>query len=224
MNWLAHRRMRRTVSAYLDGEVDAATAAEVADHLRHCQDCSGDAELIGLIKTSLSNLRVGDVVQTPRRGRRRPLVPIAAAVIVIIAVAALTVGDRVLESSPDPVASAVADYRNNTLPGSAPALALAPDLSAVGLTAIASAAGDLDGQPVTGYAYRDRVGRRVSVYVSDHAFPMPSDAEHTAGPGGPWTVSRRDVRVVCVSAQYEVLVVGGDADLVDAVADSVDVS
>lgn len=56
MNWLAHRRMQRAVTAYVDGELDAATAATVSAHLRDCFDCSGDAELARIVKASLHNL------------------------------------------------------------------------------------------------------------------------------------------------------------------------
>ena len=56
MNWLAHRRMQRAVTASVDGELDAATAAAVEAHLRDCWDCSGDAELARMVKASLHNL------------------------------------------------------------------------------------------------------------------------------------------------------------------------
>lgn len=55
MNRLTHRRMRRVVSALVDGELDATTAAAVRAHLRDCFDCSGDAELARMVKASLRN-------------------------------------------------------------------------------------------------------------------------------------------------------------------------
>jgi len=56
MNMVTHLRMRRLVSAYVDGELDDETARRVADHLRHCWRCSGDAELDEMVKRSLGNL------------------------------------------------------------------------------------------------------------------------------------------------------------------------
>jgi anti-sigma factor RsiW len=56
MKWLAHRRMRRAVSAYLDGELDGAAAEAVSAHLRECWACSGDAELMRMVKKSLRDL------------------------------------------------------------------------------------------------------------------------------------------------------------------------
>jgi predicted anti-sigma-YlaC factor YlaD len=64
--------MRRAVSAYLDGEVDPVTAAVVGAHLRRCWACSGEAELIRMIKSSLRNLagRDDDVLAVMRLRRR----------------------------------------------------------------------------------------------------------------------------------------------------------
>ncbi|MGH9245183.1 MAG: zf-HC2 domain-containing protein [Acidimicrobiales bacterium] len=56
MTRVAHRRMKRAVSAYVDGELDDAAAAAVAVHLRECWDCSGDADLTRMVKRSLGNL------------------------------------------------------------------------------------------------------------------------------------------------------------------------
>lgn len=68
MNRIAHRRMQRAVSAFVDGEVDAGTAASVEAHLRECFDCSGDAELARMVKASLHNLadRQRDVLTAVR--------------------------------------------------------------------------------------------------------------------------------------------------------------
>ncbi len=63
--------MQRAVTAFVDGELDAATAALVEAHLRDCFDCSGDAELARMVKTSLQNLgqRQRDVLTTARLRR-----------------------------------------------------------------------------------------------------------------------------------------------------------
>ncbi len=37
-------KIKRRLSAYLDGELDAATAEMVTDHLRRCTNCSAEAE------------------------------------------------------------------------------------------------------------------------------------------------------------------------------------
>ena len=71
MNRIAHRRLQRAVSAFVDGELDAATAATFGAHLRDCFDCSGDVELARMVKVSLHNLadRQRDVLTAVRLRR-----------------------------------------------------------------------------------------------------------------------------------------------------------
>jgi anti-sigma factor RsiW len=52
----AHRRMRRAVDAYLDGELSPVRAAVVEAHLEECWGCSGYAETLRLMKRSLRRL------------------------------------------------------------------------------------------------------------------------------------------------------------------------
>jgi anti-sigma factor RsiW len=51
---LAHRRLRRAVEAYLDGELTPDAHAEVARHLSICWECSIAAETLCLLKRALS--------------------------------------------------------------------------------------------------------------------------------------------------------------------------
>ncbi len=55
MRTWAHRRTKRLLSAYVDGELDPVAAAAVAAHLRECWGCSGDVEVTRTIKRSLRN-------------------------------------------------------------------------------------------------------------------------------------------------------------------------
>jgi anti-sigma factor RsiW len=48
-----HRRLRFRVEAYLDGELDERTAAEIADHVRACWFCSGDLATLRLVRSAL---------------------------------------------------------------------------------------------------------------------------------------------------------------------------
>ncbi|MPY93714.1 MAG: hypothetical protein GEV08_11835 [Acidimicrobiia bacterium] len=71
MHWLAHRRMKQAVSAFLDGELDPPVMAEVHAHLRRCWDCSSDAELGRLVKRSLRHLAARDQDTLGARRLRR---------------------------------------------------------------------------------------------------------------------------------------------------------
>lgn len=53
MGPLTHRRLRRQVTALIDGQLPPGAAARVRRHLELCPDCNRDAELICLIKRSL---------------------------------------------------------------------------------------------------------------------------------------------------------------------------
>jgi predicted anti-sigma-YlaC factor YlaD len=53
----AHRRMRRAVEVYIDGELRIpAQIAAVQAHLDECWGCSGYAETLRLLKRSLRRL------------------------------------------------------------------------------------------------------------------------------------------------------------------------
>jgi len=56
MSTWAHRRTKRLLSAYVDGELDQDASATVAAHLRDCWGCSGDVEITRMVKRSLRNL------------------------------------------------------------------------------------------------------------------------------------------------------------------------
>ena len=53
MSTWAHRRTKRLLSAYVDGELDPVATGAVAAHLRECWGCSGDVEVTRTIKRSL---------------------------------------------------------------------------------------------------------------------------------------------------------------------------
>ena len=69
MSTWAHRRTKRLLSAYADGELDQAASAAVAAHLRECWGCSGDAEITRMVKRSLRNLGDRDALGTLRLRR-----------------------------------------------------------------------------------------------------------------------------------------------------------
>lgn len=51
-----HRKIRRYVEVYLDGEADPALAVEVRRHLGQCWSCSQDAEWLALVKAALRQI------------------------------------------------------------------------------------------------------------------------------------------------------------------------
>ncbi|HVM40144.1 MAG TPA: zf-HC2 domain-containing protein [Acidimicrobiia bacterium] len=64
------REIARVLQAHLDGELAAADAAEVAEHLGECPPCDVEAETYREIKTALrrtANSLPPDMVQRLRR-------------------------------------------------------------------------------------------------------------------------------------------------------------
>lgn len=55
MPW-THHRLRRQVSAYVDGELELPASAVVERHIAQCWGCSSTVEQFGLIKVSLLHL------------------------------------------------------------------------------------------------------------------------------------------------------------------------
>lgn len=62
MGRIEHRRLRGRVDAWVDGELDRATAGRMARHVRFCWGCSAAAETTRLIKAALA----GEVARRPR--------------------------------------------------------------------------------------------------------------------------------------------------------------
>jgi anti-sigma factor RsiW len=48
-------RVAKVLQAYLDGEVDAATAGDVAGHLEHCRRCGLEAGTYRAIKSAIAS-------------------------------------------------------------------------------------------------------------------------------------------------------------------------
>jgi hypothetical protein len=51
-----HRKIRRAVEVYLDGEADSALAVDIRRHLDQCWSCSQDAEWLLLVKAALRQM------------------------------------------------------------------------------------------------------------------------------------------------------------------------
>jgi hypothetical protein len=160
----------------------------------------------------------------PRRRRirlpRRPVALVAAglALLAAIAVGVVVVRAVIPGTPPEPIASAVAEFRAGRLPGARIPATEAPDLTRFGLTETAAAAGELAGVPVTAYAYQDRTGRRLLIYVGQRSFATPANAENYEG-GTAWMSRHDGVSVLCSREPHVTLVVGRDQQQVEDTAE-----
>lgn len=221
------------VAAYVSGElVDDSAHTAFEEHLLACEECWSEVEagrrgreLVERAREAAPDqLRERILATTLPRARRRPLLLGAAAACVAVVVAAIVVGVALHRGPEEPVAAAVAGYRTEQLPGSGMPENPAPDLSRLGFTATAAGTGRLAGTPVTAYAYRDQLGRRLLLYIGTRPFFAPEEVAEYAEPDASWLTHEQGIAVLCGRHPHVTLVVGQDDQLVREAAALLDVS
>lgn len=228
---MTHDRDDATIGGYLAGELPADEWDAFEEHLLTCDPCWNDvhAGRRGRILAGQAHEPVPDRLQErihatiaeQRPVNRRPrLRPVAAGALILATIAAAVVAARSAEpgGQPPQIALAVAGYRADRLPGTTIPAQTGPDLTALDLLETGAGTGHLAGQPVTGYAYRDRIGRRILLYLSEQPFPMPAHADHPTSPDGATIATHRGVAVLCARHPYTTLILGEDDQLVWHVA------
>jgi anti-sigma factor RsiW len=224
-----------TAAAYVAGELTGAPHIDFEQHLLACQECWEEVEagrrgreLVEYARESApDHLRaqvMADLSGTVRPPRIRKL----ALAVVAACVAALVglVSFAVRTASPVPMNAAIAGFRSERLPGERIPTTQAPDLSKIGLNETAAGAGDLGGVPVTAYAYRDQMGRRLLLYVGERPFVTPRQAEHygSGDADSSWITREEGISVLCSRTPHVTLVVGQDDKLVRTAADFLDLT
>lgn len=235
----------RDAASYLGGAMPAADRDRFHDHLLRCASCWAEVDqarhgrslaesvrtaappalrdrVRGLVEAEVRSAPAADLVDAAAAPRRRWRlafgVPVAAALVGALVLALVVVpGGRPVE--PASLRAAVADFSAERLPGDELPVRRAPDLSRLQLQPVGAGGGSYAGLDVDGYAYRDPVGRRIVLYLSDEPFPEAPGAQLLAGADGPWVVERGDVVVLCARVPHALLVVGQDQELVTDAAD-----
>jgi anti-sigma factor RsiW len=207
------------VAAYVARELPVEQRAQFERHLLVCADCSAEVELgdrgrqlAGLGREAAPaglHYRVAALSNQRRHWYRRPtaMAVAAAAAAVLAGGAAATVA--VLDAPPAAIGAAAAGFRAHQLPSGAAPAGAAPNLAKLGLSPVAARTGELAGQDVMAYAYRDSDGHRLTVYTSQQPFATPSQAEEYGG-NGAWMTRLGGVSVLCGRAPHQTMVVGQD--------------
>jgi anti-sigma factor RsiW len=207
------------VAAYVARELPVEQRARFERHLLVCEDCSAEVELgdrgrqlAGLAREAAParlHYRVAALANQRRHWYRRPtaMAVAAAAAAVLAGGAAATVA--VLDAPPPAIGAAAAEFRAHQLPGGAAPAGPAPDLAALGLSPVAAGVGELAGQDVTAYTYRDRFGHRLTVYTGQQPFATSAEADEYGGDGA-WVTRLGGVSVLCGRAPHRTMVVGQD--------------
>jgi hypothetical protein len=223
------------IAAYVAGELTGRSHAVFEEHLMTCEDCWDEVE-IGRRGRQLA-IRAREVAPDDLRQRvaeqviaasggprpaRLVVLAVAAAAVCLAAVAALAVvaGHH---DPPPAIAAAVSGFRSDQLPGSHIPVTTAPDLTSLGFLQTAAGGGDLAGVPVTAYAYRDELGRRLLLYIGDRPFTTPQDAEEYGG-GNAWITHDHGVYVLCGREPHVTLFVGLDEKQVNRAAEFLDLT
>ncbi len=221
------------VAAYVAGELTGGPHAAFEEHLLACQECWDEVEVGRFGRELVQHVyeaapddvrrRVMAEITNVISPRRVPKLAMAAAA-ACVAVLAVLVFVTVHRSSPVPVAAAVSGFQSERLPGARIPNNPAPDLSRMGFAETAAGAGDLGDVPVTAYAYRDQLGRRLLLYVGERPFATPRQAERYGDRNGSWLTQERGVSVLCSRTPHVTLVVAQDEKLVRAAAEFLDLT
>jgi len=111
------------------------------------------------------------------------------------------------------IAAAVASYHADRLPGTAVPAGSPPQLTPLALRLTGAAAGQLNGVPVTMFAYTTPSGVRLTIFQSSQPFPEAADAHELRGPEGAWTLRSTGVTVICAQRTHAMLLLSSDAAL-----------
>jgi len=215
------------IAAYVARELPVEQRAQFKRHLLVCEDCAAEVELgergrqlagLGLeAAPARLHYRLAALANQRRHWYRRPTaMAVAAAAATVLAggaVATLAVPD----APPVAIGAAAAEFRAHQLPGGTAPAGPVPNLAALGLSPVAAGAGELAGQNVTAYTYRDSHGHRLVVYTSQRPFATPTEAEEYGGDGA-WVTRLGAVSVLCGRTPHRTMVVGLDEKQVAAAA------
>jgi anti-sigma factor RsiW len=111
------------------------------------------------------------------------------------------------------IAAAVASYRADRLPGTVTPAGTPPELTPLSLRLTGSAAGRLNGIPVTMFDYSTGSGARLTIVQSSQPFPEAAEAHELGGPEGAWTIRSTGVTVICAQHTHTMLLLSSDASL-----------
>jgi hypothetical protein len=223
---VTHDHNDATIGAYLAGELPTAPREAFEHHLLTRDACWADVDASRRGRTLVEHARepapdhLRDQVtaavakRSGRRNSRIPVLATIAAALVVALAAAVGVWSTRPAAQPAPISLAVAGYRADRLPGPGIPDQAGPDLTGLHLVEAGAGTGQLGGQPVTGYAFRDQTGRRILIYRSQQPFPMPAGSAHPTGPDGAAAATYHGVTVLCSRHPHTLLVLGDDPRLV----------
>jgi anti-sigma factor RsiW len=205
------------VAAYVARELPAERREQFERHLLECADCSAEVdlgdrgrELAGLAREAAParlHYRVAALANQRRHWPRRPMAMAVAAAAAAVLAGGTAATVAVSDAPPLAIGAAAADFRAHQLPRGAVPATPAPNLTALGLSQVAAGSGELAGQDVTAYAYRDGDGHRLVLYSSQRPFATPAQAREYGGDNA-WMTRLGGISVLCGRTPHQTMVVG----------------
>lgn len=152
----------------------------------------------------------------PGRRRVRVLVPVVAAALAGLVASGVLVTDLIRgggSAQPRPIAAALASFRSDRAPASAPTQHAPPDLSAAGLQLLGAGRSSLGGMAVDVFWFTN--GRtKVVLFLSSERFPEAVGAQDRAGAVHGWLATDEGVHLVCAESPVSYLLMSRDGSLV----------
>jgi hypothetical protein len=218
----------RDAALYVQGEMAERSRRRFESHLMGCEECwmevqqarAGRALAERGRELSPPGLREDvraavAMSELPGPRRARILVPVVAVVVVGLVVSGLVIADALHGAGqPRPIAAALASFRSDRAPASAPALHAPPDLSNAGLHLQGSGRSSLGGMLVDAYWFTN--GRtKVVLFLSSERFPEAAGAQERTGAVHGWRAVDAGVHLVCADSPVSYLLMSRDPSLVD---------
>jgi anti-sigma factor RsiW len=220
----------RDAALYVQGEMPERSRRRFESHLLRCEQCwnevqqarAGRAVAERGRELSPSGLREDvraavAMSEAPGRRRVRILAPVTAAILAGLAVLGLLLGGLLRgggPAQPGPIAAALASFRSDQAPASAPTLQAPPDLSAAGLHLLGGGRSSLGGMPVDAFWFTD--GRtKVVLLLGSERFPEAVGAQERAGAVHGWRAADDGVHLVCADSPVSYLLMSRDGSLLD---------
>lgn len=217
----------RNAAAYVGAEMSPRQRRRFEAHLIGCEACWREVQLDQEGRRRAESLRelaparlrddVRAAVLFSSRSasppHRRALGVAAALALLATVVIAVDVLGRGATREPPSVAAAVASYRAQTMPAGVPHRS-APDLLPAGLHLSDAGRGALANLTADVFAYRDRTGGLVYLFMSPSTFPEAAGAAQGSGMVGGWSATADGLVMICRSRPSSYLLIGSVPALV----------
>lgn len=213
---------------YVQGEMPEHARRRFESHLVQCEQCWNEVQQARAGRVLAERGReltppglredvraAVALSEAPGRRRVRILVPVVAAVLAGLVASGLVVSSLFGGGGPvqpKRIAAALASFRSDQSPPSAPTLHAPPDLSAAGLQLLSSGRSSLGDMPVDVFWFTNGT-TKVVLFLGSERFPEAVGAQERAGVVHGWRATDGRVHLVCADSPTSYLLMSRDGSL-----------